>query len=75
MSQTTTLHTSPCVCGGIISWDKQNVHLFKEVFKKLEVGNCDSCKALYLSDDSADLVKEKLQHEQEQKQSSTRKHN
>ncbi len=50
---------SPCSCGGFVSWGKENVNVGKDIFRKLEVGTCDTCTAKYLSDDSADLILDK----------------
>lgn len=51
---------SPCPCGGTIFWKKENVNLKKELFRRLDVGICDICNVRYLSNDSADLIAEKL---------------
>ncbi len=50
---------SPCSCGGMISWQKEDVKVGKDIFKRLEVGTCDTCTAKYLTDDSAELILEK----------------
>ncbi|MBI2546132.1 hypothetical protein HYV81_03050 [Candidatus Woesearchaeota archaeon] len=54
---------SPCPCGGAITWRKENVSVKKEMFRRLDVGLCDTCHVRYLSNDSADLVIDKLTHE------------
>lgn len=57
---------SPCSCGGMIAWQKEDVRVGKDIFKRLEVGACDRCTAKYLTDDSADLILDAYRNKQKQ---------
>jgi len=58
---------SPCSCGGMIAWQKEDVRVGKDIFKRLEVGTCDTCTAKYLTDDSADLISDAYRKKPNQK--------